>query len=186
MTKELMKKVIESGIVPAQAVKLMKRWQLLDEDMPESARQAATEEQLMELVTDVASLLEDTEELPEIRETMLDVTDSVFQQQAWQCVVSAMEDGWPRKSVSLYTMTDAHGCYFFPAGMAAVAGVCRVGDVIWDRDAVFYISEVMQIYVGEGVRFLRCRVSGVDPGTKRLLEERHAQVLQLRGDDSES
>ena len=66
--KELTKKVVEAGLVDESTLKLMKMWGMVDEEV-DLSKIAETKEELTALVDDIASLLEQEGEVPELRET---------------------------------------------------------------------------------------------------------------------
>ena len=71
--QELTKKLLEAGVIPAQSVALLKKWQALPDDMPEDVKLAQTQEEVLKIVDEVAGMLEKEEEMPELRETDLDI-----------------------------------------------------------------------------------------------------------------
>jgi hypothetical protein len=71
--QELTKKLMEAGVIPAQSVALLKKWQALPDAMPEDVKLAQTQEELMRIVDEVAIILEKEDEMPELRETDLDI-----------------------------------------------------------------------------------------------------------------
>ena len=71
--QELTKRLLEAGVSPAQSIALLKKWQALPDDMPEDMKLAQTQEELLKIVDEVAGILEKEEEMPELRETDLDI-----------------------------------------------------------------------------------------------------------------
>ena len=166
MSDELTRKVIEAGIIPAQAVKQLKAWRMLPDDMPEEEKAAATEQELLGFVAEIGDLLEKDQEMPELRETMLDIP-RMFQVAHVATVV--YEQGGQRLSVSVRYVEDSMGRYIFenvpPYGEVAA----RVGNQFKAKDTVWEITEVEPLYLGETrePRYYRCAVQGVP---------RHAQM----------
>jgi hypothetical protein len=68
---ELTKKAIEAGIIPRQAIQLLKLWQSLPDDLPEETLQAKTEEQVRKILAELEELIDKERVLPEMRETDL-------------------------------------------------------------------------------------------------------------------
>jgi hypothetical protein len=71
--QELTKRLLEAGVIPAQSVALLRKWQALPDDMPDEVKLAQTQEELLRIVDEVAGMLEKEDEMPELRETDLDI-----------------------------------------------------------------------------------------------------------------
>ena len=71
--QELTKKLLEVGVIPAQSIALLKKWQALPDDMPEDVKLAQTQEEVLKIVDEMAVMLEKEDEMPELRETDLDI-----------------------------------------------------------------------------------------------------------------
>jgi hypothetical protein len=76
--KELTKKVVEAGLVDQSTLKLMKMWGMVDEEV-DGTKIAETKEELTALVDDIAKLLEQDGEVPELRETDLELEEVMKQ-----------------------------------------------------------------------------------------------------------
>jgi hypothetical protein len=171
MSDELTRKVIEAGIIPAQAVKQMKAWKMLPDDMPEEEKAAATEEELLGFVKEIDELLEKSEEMPEMRETMLDAHVQFAKGEAKHIrILSDM--GGQQMTVELRYVTDSMGRYIIENVVPYAETVARVGSQFRIGEGVFEITEVEALYHGETrePRFYRCAVQGVPP---------HAQMRDL-------
>lgn len=159
MGKELLQKAIEAGIVPAQSVKLMQMWRSLPDDLPEADRVERTQQQVLELVGELEELLEQDQEIPELRETELDLDV------AWE----------KAQTVQLtYRMRQQHLVVRLPAGRTRQSGfffryvhqnqevMIRPGGQIRDRNnEVFEITQVSPRYVEDALRYLVCDVQEV-------------------------
>lgn len=171
MNKELMAKVIEAGIVPAQAVKLMKRWQALPEDLPEGAKQEQTEDQLLELVREIATLLEETSELPEMKETMPDVArqfESLCQDMTFRII---RRDRRSYITVELQVMQDSMGCLILSQETWEEKAAAEVGNLVQKDDAWYQIMEVAPLYVAEDPLYMRCAIREVPNAALSYLRE---------------
>lgn len=71
--RELTKKVVEAGLVEKNVLELFKRWGMLDPDFDAEPLQDPTQEQLLSLVDDIADLLEEEGEVPEMRESDMEL-----------------------------------------------------------------------------------------------------------------
>jgi len=158
MSKELIQKVIEAGIVPRQAIKQLKAWRQLPEDITEDERQRATQQQLISFVHEIGDLLDEDKELPELRETMLDL-DARFKNKGCDCAVVI---NIPVQNLVINTRVLVDGAFFiFQADkygdvVAAVGNQVSVGD-----GKVYEIWEGTPLYKGEHIAFYRCHMQEV-------------------------
>lgn len=164
MSDELTRKVIEAGIVPAQAVKQLKAWKMLPEDMPEEEKAAATEQELLGFVKEIGTLLEEDQEMPELRETMLDANSRFVRGEARHARFLSDLDGG-QMTVELRYVEDAMGRYIVENVVPHSETVMRVGSQFRKGEGVFEITEVEPLYHGETrePRYYRCAVQGVPP-----------------------
>jgi hypothetical protein len=159
MSNELTRKIIEAGIVPAHAVKQLKAWRQLPADMPEEEKQEATQQQLMEFVGEIGELLEESTEVPELRETIPGI-DALFEVQSKDCTV-VVNMAPQSMTLNIRAMTDRLDCLIFKADrygeMAArIGNQASLGD-----GKVYEITEIAPLYHGKEVSFYRCRVQEV-------------------------
>jgi hypothetical protein len=169
MSKELTQKIIEAGIVPTHAIKQLKAWKQLPEDTPEEEKQRVTQQQLMEFVRDIGSLLEERGELPELRETMFDI-DSRFNELGQDCVVVV---DMPVQNLVINTrvLIDKAACLIFKQDM--YGEICaRVANQVALKDGkVYEIIGVNMLYREEEIAYYRCSTQGVPD---------HAKMPELR------
>jgi len=171
MNKELLAKVIEAGIVPAQAVKLMKRWQALPEDLPEEALKEQTEEQLLELVQEISELLEETAELPEMKETMPDVARQ-FESMSRELTFRVIKrDRRNYITVEVQVLTDSMGCLILSQDTWEEKAAAVMGNLVLMDDTWHQIIEVAPLYVEEEPRFMRCAIREVPNAALSYLRE---------------
>lgn len=173
MSRELTQKVIEAGIIPAQAVKQLKAWRQLPEDTREEECQQVTQAELMGFVRDIEALLEEDGELPELRETMFDL-GARFANSSQDCTAAVRT---PNQSMTINTqvlvdkLSGSSQFLIFIADKFAPV-ITGVGNQIALRDGkVYEICEVTPLYNGEDVAFYRCHVQEVPE---------HAQMSELR------
>jgi hypothetical protein len=179
MKRELVQKVIEAGIVPEQAVKLMKHWRMLDEDLPAVERQSQTEQQLLAFVAEIAGLMEEDSEMPEMRETLLDMTEATFNTLSQHCSVLVRK--WERYvRTETLAVKDAHGCYIFKNDTPQGAEAAAVGNVVIHEKDYYWITAVSPVYWGERLMFFRCSVREVPEEERHLLEEKYAKLSDVR------
>ena len=175
MSKALMQKVIEAGIVPVHAVKQMKAWRQLSDDVPEIEQRQVTQQQLLDFVQDIENLLDAGGELPELRETIPGI-EAAFKSKRQPCVVIVSVG---RQTVSISSEALVEGakqgspsCLIFRADIEGGERVARVGNQVWLGGVdVFEVTETTPLYRGETVSFYRCKVQGVPE---------HAQMSELR------
>jgi hypothetical protein len=81
--KKLMQKIIEAGLVPAHTLRLMEKWKMVE--VPDGTvipsaddLKARTQEQLIAFAEEIGNLLEESKEMPELRETDL-LLEHLFQ-----------------------------------------------------------------------------------------------------------
>lgn len=80
MTSKLSKKVIEAGLVPKHTLQLMKMWGMVPEDAEEKdlsilGDSSDLNKMAEELVSDIEELVAVERDIPELRETRLDIDD---------------------------------------------------------------------------------------------------------------
>lgn len=174
MRKELVQKIVESGIVPIHAVKQLKSWKQLSPDITEDEQYRVTHQGLLDFVHDIESLLESDGELPELRETVPGI-ESAFSSKSQACTVVV---NTAHQTLAINTRALAEGLapdmpsyYIFKADGYGEA-VSRPGNQIWSGgDRVYEVTESTPLYCGEEVSFYRCAVQEVP---------RYAQVPELR------
>jgi len=162
MSKKLTQKVIEAGIIPAHAVKLLKHWRCVDEDLPDGAAEV-TQQQLLEFVDEIAELLEVESEIPEIRET-----DLTLRKQLEHSDKRCTAENIPDDVFSCPAVMDA-------AGYLVISWVhsdrIYVGCFVHYDGKCYRIQEISLVYSGEEPEFLRMVVEEVeDAEVPRLLE----------------
>jgi hypothetical protein len=114
--KRLIEKVIEAGIVPKQAVELAKLWGV-DQLSPDfDSKRQQTEACLAELVREIVQLIEEESEVPEIRETELDIAQ-LFKDSA----------------VTVRVLPAKNECDAF---YSAIAAIDRFGRFVFDRTVI--------------------------------------------------
>ncbi len=174
MSKELMQKIVEAGIVPEQAVKQLKVWKQLPDDISDEERPNATQQQLVEYVQAIAGLLESDGELPELRETQPGL-EAVFEAKKQDCIVVVVMAQAMTASIQVLAArhaTDILSCIVFKADQYGALAARTGNQVSLDGGVVVYeITEATPLYRGEEVAFYRCGVQEVP---------NHAQMPELR------
>ena len=156
----LTKKVVEAGIVPTGAVRLLKMWRSLPDDTPETELEAKTQQELLGMVSEIDNLLEWEREVPELRETDLD-----------------LDRYWTGASIHklVYQRGLHHVVAYVPAARNRTgefvlfwAGpqmeiMVRPGSQITDmkQDVVYEVTQVTVRYVEDQPRYLVCDVQEV-------------------------
>ena len=158
--KELMKKIIEAGLVPKHTLQMMERWKMVDPretcSMPSQAElENRTKAQLQAFAEEISELLEDTT-LPEMRETDL-VLAHMFKEQPFQVSVDILT-GAQRLNISglaAVKMRDGHvvlrrtGCeqYIETAARPGNFINCPGGKLEIRSVEVRYLNDVPEFYV---------------------------------------
>jgi len=159
MGKELLQKAIEAGIVPAQSVKLLQMWRALPDDLPEAAKMERTQQQVLELVEELGDLLEQDQEIPEMKETELDL-DAAWEKARTVQLVYRL--GQQHLTVRMPAGRTRQGGFFFRYVHQNQEVMIRTGGQITDQDnAVFEITQVSPRYVEDALRYLVCDVQEV-------------------------
>lgn len=159
MGKELLQKAIEAGIVPVQSVKLLKMWRSLPEDLPEAVQVERTQQQLIELVEELGGLMESEQEIPEMRETELDLEGAWEKARTVQLVYRL---GVQNLTVRLPAARTLTGGFFFRHLNQNMEIMVRVGgQITTQEDEVFEITQVSPRYVEDALRYLVCDVQEV-------------------------
>lgn len=160
MSRELQRKAIEAGIIPAGAVRLFKMWRSMPEDMPEDIRVARTQEELLGVIGELEELLEQDQEIPEMRETELEL-DAIWEQSARTVQIVYRMDV-QNLSVRHPAARTRQGGFFFRYLHPSMEMVVRPGTQITTQEnEVFEVTQVSPRYVEEQVRYLVCDVQEV-------------------------
>lgn len=167
--KRLMQKVLEAGLVPQHTLELMKHWQIVPEDAQVGDVSDADQEKLLSFVKDIATLLEEDREIPEMRETALDM-DQLYLTAIMVPVF--ITGGNQLVQVELPTARDRAGNFIFSYHVhPSVGAAVRPGNRILWQNVEYDITEVTPSYVEEKPTYLVCAVQEVPP---------HAQVQHMQ------
>lgn len=162
--RKLTDKVIEAGIIPENAVKLMKMWGI-HEDLPDFVeKKDRTYEQLLQMIEEVGALLEEKSEVPEIKETDLDI-EKLFKDGAEMLPVSVFVGG---RYVDIYMMVakDRAGRFIFSRTYTKRAGdIAVAGTRIKKDEKVYEVFEVETRYKADEPMFDVCTVKEVPNAT---------------------
>lgn len=166
--KELTKKVVEAGLVPRQSLQLLEMWkciphsdgtEILDHVVGEK-----TQEQLLEFVEQIAELLEDEQNMVEMRETELDLRQVIVKNPRRIRVypkVSSSEFG----SYEMVVGKDRSGRLVFPVGGDGrmQESACRRGSELDLDGARYMITHVEPRYEGEKLSYYLCNIVSEEP-----------------------
>ena len=160
MSRELTQKVIEAGIIPEQSLELLKKWRLIDPSLPSMPDlEKHTRDSLLEFVGQIEELLERETEMPEIRETMPEVTE-LFRLTGKKCKILC-EINSRVEELEVMAVEDAGGCLHIRNDRDWVELFMRPGSQLeWDGGR-FEITEVSPGYFGDKIMHYRCMVQGV-------------------------
>jgi hypothetical protein len=154
--RELTKKVIEAGIVPRQSVELMKMWRCVPDDAPDGSTEERTQQQLLEFVDEIAGLLEEEGEMPELRETDLDL-DHLVETGRTEVLVA------PYPGQTRYNRMAARtraGAFVFKADDVSIS-LIRPGGCITADGRKFEILNVEPRYLEDRTSYYVCTVEAV-------------------------
>jgi hypothetical protein len=169
MSRRLTEKVIEAGIVPRQSVELLKMWRLIDPSTPcDDKLEEQTCKQLLDFVDQIAVLLEEETEMPEMKETMPQVTE-LFRATGQRCMVLCAINGRVEE-LEVLAAEDAIGCLYIRNSTGWVELFMRPGSQLQFDGKVREIVEVSPSYFGDKIGYYRCRTQGVPE---------HAQMRRL-------
>ena len=169
MSRRLTEKVIEAGIVPRQSVELLKMLRLID---PSTASgygiEEQTRKQLLDFVDQISELLEEETEMPEMKETMPQVTE-LFRTTGRRCIVLCEING-KVEDLEVLAVEDASGDLHIKNSPGWVELFMRPGSQLQYGDRMIEIVEVSPGYFGDKINHYRCKVQGVP---------QHAQMRRL-------
>lgn len=159
--KELTREMIRSGLIPQQSIELLQMWRCLPADVADGEALARTSEQMGEFVRRLEELLERERELPELKETDLDLQDhskrgdgintfaSNLGEPAFRCKVIWSRYRIRRASVEVTPETEGHVQY---------------GTVIRTDHGNEMVVNVEPRYEGDVLRFYECDVQPLGSG----------------------
>ena len=161
MSKELTRKIIEAGIVPPQAVKLMKLWGNLDDDLPESGKQEQTENELLTFVGEIGRLLAEDQEIPEVKESIQGLA-AMFSAAPLTCKLwkGRQAEGEPAKSVEATMVKDRLGHFIVRRDNAGVEALLLRGNLVEVDEGTYEIYEICPIYEEDEPKYFMCTVGG--------------------------
>jgi len=158
--RKLTDKVVEAGIIPENALKLMRMWGI-HENLPDyGQKREQTYGQLLKMVEEIGELLEEKSEIPEIKETDLDI-ERLFKEHAEMLPISVFIGD---RYVDVYMMAaqDRVGRFIFNRTYTKRAGNIAVpGTRIKKDDVVYEIFEVETRYMADEPTFDVCTVKEV-------------------------
>ena len=157
--KKLTQKVIEAGLVPRHTLELMKYWQLVPHDATEADMEDADMDKMFGIVEELAQLLEEDQEIPEIKETRLDIGNS-FEARKGRAVLYA--DTTPSRSrLDLEISRDRLGNFIIPNVDRAIELYARPGTRIVWLESEYDVTEVLPNYEDTSLTYYVCHVQEV-------------------------
>jgi hypothetical protein len=160
MGKALIQKVVEAGIIPQQTIKLLQMWRCLPDDLPEVDKQERTQQQLLGFVHEMGKLMEEDQEIPELKETDLDL-ETTWETQARLCTV-VCRMGSQVLTIRVPAMRNRLGGVVFRCPSHQLETVLRPGtEIDFSDEEVFEVTQVEVRYVETEPRYLVCLVREV-------------------------
>lgn len=158
MSRELVKKVVEAGIIPVQSIELLRMWKLIDPlTLPGRELEEQTQIQLLRFVEEIALLLEKETEMPELREAVPGVNE-LFKNRGHLARLFSIINGNVEK-LSAFVVESSGSLYV--KGSYMIELFMRPGcQIEYDGNTV-EIIEVSPVYHGELLTHYRCLVQGV-------------------------
>lgn len=170
--KELTREMIRSGLISEQSIELLKMWRCLPEDITEDERLARTSEQMEEFVRRLEKLLESERELPELRETDLDLQDHLKRGDG---IVSMVSNLGERPVICRVIWNRYRVCRASIEVTPEVEKYVKRGTAILTARGREMIVNIEPRYEGEVLRFYECDVQALDNGQK-LVEDDHERT----------
>lgn len=161
---KLTEKLLETGVIPEQAVKLLKLWNSTFAELPDDIKQAKTQEELMQLVDEMAEIIENEEEVPELRETEFDLEDT--RKDARHVTIEVDVGDVQKLSIAGFLGKTVGGRYvcFLPdrsPGPLDHAVAVR-GNIINDSGVRYMVTSVEPRYVDEQLKYYVLSVEKMD------------------------
>lgn len=166
--KELMKKVIEAGLVPKHTLQLMERWRMIptveDTRIPSKEElELRTQEQLTAFAEEIGALLEEKTDMPELRETDLEL-EHVFHKSGQPASV-LLEMGSQKLSIDGFVVArtrDGRIVFRRTGAEKYIEYAARPGSIVTCQDAKYEVMNVEVRYVHETPEFYSCGVRKLD------------------------
>lgn len=161
--KKISQKIVEAGLVPRQTLSLMKYWGLVPDEATEADVSDTDKQRVQDVVDEIAGLLDEEKEIPELRETSLDL-DTLFKGSKSCEVVILLSDG--NMLAAAYAVRDRLGNFIFQHGESDKPNwtaelVARPGNRInWDHHQ-FEIVRVRVAYEEDWPKYYVCSVQEV-------------------------
>lgn len=162
--KKLTKKAIESGFVDPGSLEQMKQWGLVDDEASEKIPVQASPVEADLIVEEVRDLLDHVDEIPEVKETVLDA-DNLFAS-VGQAVQVRVNESSPVDMV--LAARDVYGNILIEHVGSISDLVARRGTRILWEGTEYDVIEVRPSYVGDRVRYYVCAVQEVPDHAKML------------------
>lgn len=161
--RKLTDKVVEAGIIPENALKLMKMWGV-QEDLPDFLeKKDHTYAQLLRMVEEIGELLEEKSEVPELKETDLDL-ERIFKADAEMAMVSVFI-GSSYVDIYMLVAQDRAGRFIFSREHTKQDNIAVPGNKIKLDNVVYEIFEVETRYKADEPTFDVCTCKEVPNAT---------------------
>lgn len=168
MKEQLVKKIIEAGLVPKHALEMMRRWRLVDPDLDvrvptKDELEMRTREQLTAFAEEIGALLEAKTDMPELMETDLQL-EQLFREQSQPASVT-LEMGPQRVHIDgLVSVQTRDGRIVLRRTGAEkyIEHLARPGSKITLKGEDYEVMDVEVRYVRETPEFYSCGVRKLD------------------------
>jgi hypothetical protein len=138
-------------VIPDQTVRLLKLWNSTFEELPDDVKQAKTQEELLKLVDEMAEIIEQEEEVPELRETEFDLGATFTDPHHTNIEINV--GGNQKLSLSCDLGKTIGGKYVHDVGVMADALIATRGNIITDKNIRYMVMSVEPRYVAERLKY---------------------------------
>lgn len=157
--RKLTDKVVEAGIIPDNALRLMKMWGI-HEELPDFVeKKDRTYEQLLKMVEEISELLEAKSEVPELKETDLDL-ELLFKSKAEMLPVKVFT-GERYVDIHMLVAQNRAGQFVFSRLLTDPVTIAAPGNKLQKDDVWYEIFEVETRYRADEPTFDVCTVKEV-------------------------
>jgi hypothetical protein len=148
---KLTEKLLAAGVIPAQAVSLLKLWNSDFEELPDDIKQVKTQDELLRLVDEMAKIIEEEEEVPELRETEFDLEETKHDLHEVSVEVNAGSLQKLYLNCALGKTVGGRYIYFLRPTIKSDVDhmVATRGNIITDRDKKYIVMSVEPRYTDD-------------------------------------
>ena len=152
---KLTEKLLATGAVSDQTLRLLKLWNSTFEQLPDEIKQAKTQEELLAIVDEMARMIEQEEEIPELRETEFDLEDT--RRDPHYVEVEINTGGSQKLYVSCVLGKTVGGRYVYFVGSPNCGEIAYQvavrGNILTDNGSKYMVTSVEPRYLDEQLKY---------------------------------